>query len=288
MEGFVKRGRMQSSMELIELENISTIYEGERIPAIRGINLRVRQGEFITIIGPNGAGKTTLLETINGLLRYTNGSLRVFGKDVKKFGDEVRKRIGFIPQSTNFPEGAPYLVEDVVLMGRFGKIGPLRFPRAEDWRKVNEALLLAGVESLRKRPIGKLSGGQQQKVMIARAVAQEPSILLLDEPFSNLDFVARSELLELICNLHRAMGLTTLMVVHDFESIPEICTRILLMREGKIVMDGYPCNVLRPEVLNPIYGLHGLSIAPKSYALPIDQELRPRPQKTGSQKVGSL
>lgn len=238
---------------VIDLRDVTTIYEGERIPAIHDINLEVRKGEFVALIGPNGVGKTTLLETISGLLAHSSGEVRVFGLDVRRHGHLVRRRIGYIPQEIAFDELTPFLVRDVVLMGRFGRIGLIRRPSAADRRAVEEALAAVGIEELAHRPIGKLSGGQQQKVMLARALAKEPELLLLDEPFSNLDFVARREISELIARLQRELGLTTLIVLHDVDNLPQGCNRVVLMRAGRIFRDGPPAEVLDPVVLAAAY-----------------------------------
>lgn len=223
---------------VIELQDVSTIYEGERVPAIREINLSIESGEFVAIIGPNGAGKTTLLETINGLLPSTRGQVLVLGRDVARFGPQLRSQIGYVPQEFQFDETTPVLVRDVVLMGRYGRIGLLRRPSTEDHARAQEALELLGLADLAERPIGKLSGGQQQKVLLARALAKEPKILLLDEPFSHLDFVARDEVAELITRWHREHALTTLIVLHDLEAIPSSCHRVVLLDGGRIRQDG--------------------------------------------------
>lgn len=223
---------------VIELRDVSTIYEGERTPAIHEITLSLGPGEFVAIIGPNGAGKTTLLETINGLLPYTRGKVLVLGRDVARCGPQLRSQIGYVPQEFQFDETTPVLVRDVVLMGRYGRIGLLRRPTAEDHARAQEALELLGLAELAERPIGKLSGGQQQKVLLARALAKEPKILLLDEPFSHLDFAARDEIAELIARWHRERALTTLMVLHDLEAIPPSCHRVVLLDGGRMKQDG--------------------------------------------------
>lgn len=238
---------------MIELRGVATIYEGERLPAIYDIDLRVEQGEFVALIGPNGVGKTTLLETINGLLEHTAGEVRVFGQEIGKNGHRIRQRVGYIPQEIAFDERTPFLVKDVVLMGRFGRIGLLRRPAAADHRAVERALELVGIEDLALRPIGKLSGGQQQKAMLARALAKEPELLLLDEPFSNLDFVAREEVSSVIVRLHEELKLTTLIVLHDLKGLPPCCGRVVLMRQGRVFRDGRPAEVLDPVTLAAAY-----------------------------------
>ena len=220
---------------MIELNNVSTIYEGEKIPTLTKVSLAVQQGEFLTILGPNGAGKTTLLETINGLLK-SKGKITVLGMDLKKYGTEIRKRIGYVPQEFTCDSLTPFLVKDVVLMGRYGKVGLLKSPTAKDYTAVTKTMEFLSILTLQHSPVGKLSGGQLQKVLIARALAKEPDILLLDEPFSNLDLKSRTDIAQKVSSLH-SRGLTILMVVHDRSSIPSTCKRIITMDKGEIISD---------------------------------------------------
>jgi len=122
-------------MNIIDLQNVETIYEGERIPVIYNINLTVKTGEFVAIIGPNGAGKTTLLETINGLLPYTSGKGFVFGKEISKYKTAIRKEIGYVIQNFEIEPLAPFLCKDIVMSGRSGKVGLFRFTSKKDWVK---------------------------------------------------------------------------------------------------------------------------------------------------------
>ncbi|HDO19702.1 MAG TPA: metal ABC transporter ATP-binding protein [Thermoplasmatales archaeon] len=223
---------------IIELRNVNVIYEGERIPALYNITLDIMRGEFVAVIGPNGAGKTTLLETINGLLQCTSGIVKVFGKDVKKYGNEIRKRIGYVIQNFEIDPLDPFIAKDVAMMGRIGRLGLLRFPKSDDWKIVLDNLKILGVDALADRAIGKLSGGEFQKILIARALSQEPEILLLDEPLSNLDLDSRKRLCELLSDLHESRGLTTIMVSHDISYIPEICSRVIVLDKGRIVCEG--------------------------------------------------
>lgn len=242
-------------MSIIELKDVDTIYDGEEFPTIRNIDLQINPGEFVCVMGPNGAGKTTLLETINGLLDHTSGRVKVLGKNIKNDGTEVRKRIGYLLQNFSFSPDEPFLVEDVVMMGRVGRIGILNSPGEEDWDTVNECMTLVGVSEFAKKPIGKLSGGEQQKVMLARVLAQDPEILLLDEPFTDLDFKAKEELQKLIKDIYEERGLTTLMVTHDVGSVPKISSRIVLMNGGEIVLEGYPQEVIESKTWKSVYGL---------------------------------
>jgi zinc/manganese transport system ATP-binding protein len=229
---------------IINLEDVSTVYEGETRTAIKNVNLTVKKNELVYIVGPNAAGKTTLLETINGMLPLFRGKVSVFGLNVQTHGKQVRCDIGYVPQDFMVKPGEPYTAFDVVLMGRYGQIGFLHHPDEKDRKEALDAMKLIGVEELAGRPMGKLSGGQQQKVMIARAIAKNPKILLLDEPFSNLDPDSRGQIPSLITRLHEERDLTTLIVTHDIHHMLENCSRVVVVSGGKITFDGTPEKAL--------------------------------------------
>ncbi|MEM1580967.1 MAG: metal ABC transporter ATP-binding protein [Candidatus Bathyarchaeia archaeon] len=229
---------------IIELRDVSTVYEGEKRPAVRDINLIFERGEFVHVIGPNASGKTTLLETINGLLPVSKGRVLVLNFDVQKHGREVRRFIGYVPQDFMVDPGEPYTALDVVLMGRYGKIGVIGRPIREDKEKAIEAMKLLGIKELANKPVGKLSGGQQQKVMIARALVKEPKILLLDEPFSNLDPESKEKVSALISHLNEEQNITTIIVTHDIQQILNSHSRIVVMNSGRVIADGDLKSVL--------------------------------------------
>jgi len=237
---------------IIELRSVETIYEGERIPVIKDIDLSVNEGEFISIIGPNGAGKTTLLETINGILPYTGGSGKVFGKDITKQGGTIRKDIGYVIQNIDIDPLSPFLSKDVVLSGRTGKIGLFRFPSKKDWDLVWESMAQVGMIDFAKRPVGKISGGELQKILFARALAQRPRILLLDEPLSNLDVTSRRQMEVLLNRIHEQEKTTIIMVSHDLHFIPSKCNRIIVLNKGTIAMDADKETVLRSNLVKDL------------------------------------
>jgi len=244
---------MKNNTNVIDLENIETIYEGERTPVICDVSLKVKSTEFIAIIGPNGAGKTTLLETINGLLPYTSGQGFVFGKMISKHRSEIRKNIGYVLQNFEIDPLAPFLCKDIVMSGRSGKIGMFRFATKEDWKEVWYSMGLVGMIDFAQRSIGKLSGGEFQKILIARALAQEPEILLLDEPFSNLDFSSRKQIEILLNRINDKHQITTVMVSHDLSFVPSKCKRVIVMDKGKIIMDGKKDGILTSDTINKIF-----------------------------------
>lgn len=237
-------GAMALMESIIQLEGVSTVYEGERRPAIRDVNLMLERNELVYVVGPNAAGKTTLLETINGLLPVFRGTIRVLGLDVQTRGRTVRCDIGYVPQDFMVEPGEPYKARDVVLMGCYGRIGALHRPEEKDREKAAQAMRRLGVEELADRPMGKLSGGQQQKVMLARAIAKEPKILLLDEPFSNLDPESKAKIPSLIRRLHEENELTTIIVTHDINSMLKQCQRSLVMVNGRVLVDASPEKAL--------------------------------------------
>jgi zinc/manganese transport system ATP-binding protein len=236
--------KTKNRYKIIRLEDVSTVYEGETRTAIKHVNLTVRRNELVYIVGPNAAGKTTLLETINGMLPVFKGKVSVFGLNVQTHGRQVRCGIGYVPQDFMVKPGEPYTAFDVVLMGRYGQIGFLHHPKEKDKKKAREAMKLIGIEELAGRPMGKLSGGQQQKVMLARALAKNPTILLLDEPFSNLDPDSRGQIPTLITKLHQEKDLTTLIVTHDIHHMLDECTRVIVVSGGRITFDGTPEGAL--------------------------------------------
>lgn len=244
-------------MNVIKLQNVQTIYEGERIPAIYDVNLMVKPGEFVAIIGPNGAGKTTLLETINGLLPYTSGRGFVFGKEISKYKTAIRKEIGYVIQNFEIEPLAPFLCKDIVMSGRSGKIGLFRFATKEDWEAVWQSMGLVGMIDFAHRPIGKLSGGEFQKILLARALTQEPKLLLLDEPFSNLDFAARRQIEILLNRIHERQKMTIVIVSHDLSFIPSRCTRVIVLDQGKIIMDDKKQKILASDIIDDIFHKKG-------------------------------
>jgi zinc/manganese transport system ATP-binding protein len=241
----------------VVLEGVNVVYEGERIPAIHDIDLTVSAGEFVTVVGPNGAGKTTLLEAINGLLPVTKGRARVLGMEVARGGEAVRKRVGYVVQNFSIDPLDPFLCRDVVMMGRTGRIGLMRFPSKEDWKAVDGALEAMGMSAFAKRPIGKLSGGEFQKILLARTMAQDPDLLLLDEPFANLDVDARAEAQGAINAWRGAGDLTVVMVSHDISGVPASCDRIVVIDKGRLVMDGGRDEVLDSPQMGQLFGSLG-------------------------------
>ena len=239
---------------VINIENAVVSYREDI--ALRGASLRVKSGEFVGIVGPNGAGKTTLLTIVNGLGKLIHGQVQVLGHHVTPGGGRfLRKKVGYVPQVENIDPRMPMNVREVVMIGRYGLLGLLRRPGEHDWEIVDEMLELVGMTQLARRPIGHLSGGEQQRVAIARCLAQEPELFLLDEPTASLDWRAKTDIMELVKLIHVSRHLTTLFVTHDLSSLPIACGRVVLMKEGLIWGEGSPEAALTDDNLSQLYDM---------------------------------
>lgn len=241
---------MTSDTPIIELEHVYVAY-GERL-VLEDISLRVRRGEFVGVLGPNGSGKTTLLKTILGLVRPIQGEVRVFGAPPWEL-DGGRSRIGYVPQIPESDPRFPIHVDEVVMMGRYGRIGLGRRPGPADVEAVRRALALVGIEDLADRQIGQLSGGQRQRVFVARALAAEPELLLLDEPTTGIDVATTEGLYQLLHKLHRSLNLTMLLVSHDVGVVSQYVDQVACL-SGRLVAHGRPGEVLGKGTLECMYG----------------------------------
>lgn len=242
----------------IDIENVAVSYH--RHPALDGVSLRVNRGDFLGIIGPNGAGKTTLLMLANGLARLSAGRVRVLGLNpYNGGGHDVRKRVGYVSQAPHIDPRMPLNVRDTVMAGRCGRLGWLRRPGRADWARVDHALESVGAAHLERRPLGTLSGGEYQKVALARALAQEPDIFLFDEPTASIDPQAQQDLLSLIQRVHVECAATSLYVTHHVRledghaALPECCANLVMMRHGKIWRQGPRDELTDDALLRRLY-----------------------------------
>ncbi|MBN1692593.1 MAG: ABC transporter ATP-binding protein [Dehalococcoidales bacterium] len=224
--------------------------------ALRGVSLKVKHGEFIGVVGPNGAGKTTLLTIVNGMGKLLHGQVIVLGQNLTSGnGHSLRKKVGYVAQVESIDPRMPMIVREVAMIGRYGRLGLFKRPGKTDWEIVDKALELVGMTHLARRPIGHLSGGEQQRVAIARCLVQEPEIFLLDEPTAALDWKAKTDIMELVKRIHDLRGLTTLFVTHDLSALPIACDRVILMKDGLIWNEGPPKGLLTDEKLGQLYDL---------------------------------
>jgi len=222
------------------------------VQALRDISLKLNEREVLGIVGPNGSGKSTLLKCINRILTPKQGEILLNGADITKLKRiEVARSIGYVPQSTPSEYGAPTVFE-VVLMGRY--------PYGVTWRissgdieKVWRILGILGIENLASRRFDELSGGEKQKVLIARALAQEAEILLLDEPTSNLDIRHQLEVMRLVRGLVEGNGLAAIIAIHDLNLASRFCDRVIMMKNGVIFAAGSPEEVFTSENIEKVY-----------------------------------
>jgi zinc transport system ATP-binding protein len=223
----------------VELEKVSFAYPGG--PEVLGrVDLKIHAGEFLTIAGPNGGGKTTLLRVALGLEEPVSGTARLFGEPADRVRD--RYRIGYLAQRTRLGIDAPASVGEVVTSGRVARRGLLKpFGRA-DRDAIAEAIARVGLEDQASTPIQRLSGGQQQRAFIAKALAGEPELLVLDEPTAGVDVDAQEAFGAFLGELHQALGVTILYVSHEFGAVERFVERVVLVRGG-IVFDGPPAEL---------------------------------------------
>jgi zinc transport system ATP-binding protein len=229
-------------MEVISIQHLWAGYDHE--PVLEDINLSVKELDFIGLIGPNGSGKTTLFRVLLGLLPPLQGSVHIMGMGVQK----GRRFLGYVPQSVEFDHAFPINVWDVVLMGRLGRRGLLQRFTKEDQAYVEHALKSVELLHLRDRPLGELSGGQRKRVYVARALATDPSILLLDEPMAGIDPHGETHIYDLLKQLNQRM--TILLISHDIGAIAS-CVKTIGCLNRRLYYHGE--RQITPQMLEMVY-----------------------------------
>ncbi len=234
---------------VLELRNVCFAYHTQAV--LEDVSLAMRTGDFLALIGPNGSGKTTLVKLLLGLLKPLRGKVFLFGTEIGKFRDW--HRVGYVPQKPGLENNFPATVAEVVAAGRFGRVGPGRRLRRADWQAVEAALEVVELSHLRHRPVVQLSGGQQQRVFIARALAGEPELLILDEPQVGLDEYAQDNFYRLLKYLNREQKMTLLMVSHDTGVVGRWVNRVACLNRT-LICHGTPGEILLPDNLTRLYG----------------------------------
>jgi iron complex transport system ATP-binding protein len=236
---------------MIEVDSIFFRYHQEWV--LQKISFQVKKGEFIGVIGPNGSGKSTLLKILYRLLTPQRGEVLYDLLSLKKMSrKEIAKKIAVVAQET-YPI-FPFRVIEIVLMGRSPSLGPQMFESQRDLDIAKKAMEWTEILPIADRSIDELSGGERKRVFIARALAQEPEMILLDEPTSNLDIHHQVEFLDLVLSLNREKGLTILMASHDLNLASEYCDRLIFLQNGKIYKMGSPEEVMTRENIEKVYG----------------------------------
>ena len=240
------------TLPVVAVDDLWAGYDGT--PALESVSFELGAGQLVGVAGPNGSGKSTLLKALLGLIKPWRGRVELFGRPI----DNVRQRVGYAPQSELVDWEFPATVADVVLMGRYGRIGLLRPPKAVDRDAVASALAQVRLNALAGRQIGELSGGQQRRMLIARALAQEADLLLLDEPMVGLDATTQHDLLELFETLRDA-GKTLLVATHDLSCVAA-CFDLTLLLNRRLVAFGPPNEIFTPAILSEAYAEHLLML----------------------------
>jgi len=236
---------------VIELNGI-TVRKAKGL-LLDGISLSVSHNEFVGIIGPNGAGKTTLLNVIAGFERF-EGALSLFGQRVSWMRSrKTRLRIGYVPQLFPIDPAFPILASEAVMTGAIGRLGLFRSPGKQERKETMRLMEMMRVAHLADRPLGQLSGGERQKVSLARAILQKPDILLMDEPTANLDIAVQKEVLNLIDEIQKQETIAILFVTHDFNMLPSAMRRAVLLNNGKKAFDGDINSALSGDTLSSLF-----------------------------------
>ncbi len=240
----------------IELQDVVVRRGGQAILDVDA--LAIAPGQFVGVIGRNGAGKSTLLHVLAGMIRLTRGVVRHDGAAVTELGGwgrtVVRRHIGFVPQAAAYHADLPLTVREVVTMGCVGPAGLLRPVDVDGRRRVDDWLERLGLAEMARRTFRTLSGGEQQKVLLARAMVQQPTLLLLDEPAANLDMDWKERMVTWLDEVVSRQPMTVVMVSHETGLLPAGCQRVALMDRGRIVGYGPPGEVLTPGLLADLYG----------------------------------
>ena len=235
----------------VQAQSIGHAFNGQAV--LSELTFQVPSGAFFIIIGPNGSGKTTLLKLMTGLLAVQNGQLSVLSRPIGDYtARELARRMAYVPQTVPITFG--FSVMQVVMMGRAPHLGMLGFESEQGRELAREAMRLAGVDHLAERRLDQLSGGEQQRVFIARAICQQPAIMLLDEPTAALDLSHQVRVMDLMARLKAEQGVTVVMVSHDLNLAAMYADHLLLLDRGRLAGSGTPHDVLRFDLLEKVYG----------------------------------
>ncbi|MCH7623988.1 MAG: ABC transporter ATP-binding protein [Nitrospinae bacterium] len=237
---------------ILQLEDVCFAYD--RDPVVKHLSMRVEPGEFIGILGPNGSGKSTLLKLLGGILKHDSGNVKFREKDLHGYKRKVlAQSIAWLPQEHEMV--FPFRVAEIILMGRHPYLSPWTFEGQKDFDIADRAMRTTETTHLSERQFNEISGGEKQRVMMACAIAQEPEVMLLDEPTTALDIKYQLEILNILLELNRNNGMTLILAMHDLHLASKYCRRLILIDKGNIVKDGTPEEVLQKGILETVYGV---------------------------------
>lgn len=235
---------------IVSVKNLTAIKNKRAV--LKEINVEIEHGDCVAVIGPNGAGKTTFIKTINGLTPYSQGTVNIFGNALNQ---EIKRKIGYIPQNNNFDALMPISVREVISIGLTAQFGIFKKFTDFDKKTVEDISKGLNIFNLIDKPVGQLSGGESQKVSIARVLAQNPKLILMDEPLSNLDKKTQTDILNLIDFIYHEQNITMLIVVHNLSQMPKCCNKVILMADGKIIDYGKKEYVFANKEFRNFYNL---------------------------------
>ena len=236
---------------MLHAENIHYAYNGHAV--LCGVDLEVSVGEFVGIIGPNGSGKTTLLRALGGVIQPSQGKVMFDARPVNRISRaELARRMACLTQTVNV--NLPFTVSQVVLLGRNPHLKRFQRIGAEDRQITQAAMTDAAVIELAEKMVTEVSAGERQRVFLAMALAQQPELLMLDEPISHLDIAHQVRIYKLLRSLHRQRKLTVVVVSHDLNLAAEYCQKLILLHDGKVAVQGPAEQVIRKEILEEVYG----------------------------------
>jgi iron complex transport system ATP-binding protein len=237
-------------MANLEIENIILDY-GEQ-PVINDLSFQLHAGELLGLVGPNGCGKTSIIKSLSRVLSPSSGHILLDGKELTAISrNELACLIGVVPQNPYLPE--TFTVFEVVILGRNPHLGLLSGETARDIAVVWQAMEKTSITHLSKRRIGELSGGEKQRVTIARVLAQEPQVILLDEPTANLDIAQQIDILDLIAGMCRDQNIAGLIAIHDLNIAAQYCSRIIMLKNGRVFVEGNPGEVITTENIREVF-----------------------------------
>lgn len=261
----------------LSVQHLSFSYGPRRI--LEDVTFEVAPGAFCALLGPNGSGKSTLVKAIAGVHRARSGTVTVEGRETSSLGRrELATVVGYVPQAGDAP--FDLTVREAVMLGRTPHFGIA--PRAEDRAKVEDAIARMGLGDIAERSMSELSGGQAQRALIARALAQDTRVLLLDEPTSALDLRYQIETLQLVRQITREEGISALIAIHDLNHAARYCDQIVVLHGGRLVADGSPAEALRAPVLRSVYEVD-VEVDSREDAV----EVRPRVDAAGFTRTGA-
>jgi ABC-type Mn2+/Zn2+ transport system ATPase subunit len=237
---------------LLEADNLAVKYPNGDL-ALYNLSFSVESPSFMAIIGPNGSGKSTLLKTVLGLLKPNKGQIKMLGHDSMQHKHQIRKLVRYVPQRDQIELTVPMKVKDIVLMGRLLKKPPPRFSSSKDKEAAKTALKTVLLQDFWDRPFPELSGGQRQRVLVARALASEGPVLMLDEPLAGTDAESQDLIVEVLGKYHNENDVSIIMVTHDLNPIHTLVQDVLLLK-NTLVGIGEPCSVMDPELIKQVYG----------------------------------